>query len=73
MAQTLAWWKTTGTQRQGKKRDYRSRTTTWMEPSRAGGEKTAGTAFRPRQTYRRRREDLGDIGDKIRQKSRVGK
>jgi hypothetical protein len=51
-----------------KKLDYRSRTTTRRAPSIARGEKTAGTAIRPRQTHRRRREDLGNIGDKVRQK-----
>jgi hypothetical protein len=51
-----------------KKLNYRSRTTTRRAPSKAGGEKTAGTAIRTRQTYRRRREDLGDIGDKVRQR-----
>jgi hypothetical protein len=47
-----------------KKHDYRSHTTTRRTPSRARSEKTVGTVVRPRETYRRRREDLGDIGDK---------
>jgi hypothetical protein len=47
-----------------KKRNYRSHTTTRRTPSRARSEKTAGTVVRPRETCRRRREDLGDIGDK---------
>jgi hypothetical protein len=47
-----------------KKRDYRSHTTTRRTLSRARSEKTAGTVVRPRETYRSRREDLSDIGDK---------
>jgi hypothetical protein len=39
-------------------------TTTQRTPSRARSEETAGTAVRPRETYKRRREDPGDIGDK---------
>jgi hypothetical protein len=35
--------------------------------------KTTGTAIRTREAYRRRREDSSDIGDKTKQKSRVGK
>jgi hypothetical protein len=61
------------TQRQSKKLDYRNRTTTRSTPSRAGGEETVGTTIITRQTYRRRREDLGGIGDKVRQKNRVEK
>jgi hypothetical protein len=51
-----------------KKCDYRNRTTTLRAPSRAKGEKTTGTVVRPRQTYRRRREDFGDIGNKYTKK-----
>jgi hypothetical protein len=32
-----------------------------------------GTVIRPRETYMRRREDLGYIGDKNKKKSRVEK
>jgi hypothetical protein len=52
------------TERQRKKRDYRSHTTTRRTPSRARSEKIMGTTVRPKETYRRRREDPGDIGDK---------
>jgi hypothetical protein len=41
----------------------RSHTTTRRTPSRARSEKTMGTVVRPREIYRRRREDLGDIGE----------
>jgi hypothetical protein len=51
-----------------KKHDYKNRTTTRRAPSRARGEKTAGTVVRPRETYRRRRKDLGDIGNKYTKK-----
>jgi hypothetical protein len=47
-----------------KKRDYRSHTTTRRTPRRARSEETAGTAIRPRETYKRRRENSGNIGDK---------
>jgi hypothetical protein len=47
-----------------KKCDHGSHTTTRRTPSRARSEETAGIAVRPRETYRRRREDLGNIGDK---------
>jgi hypothetical protein len=47
-----------------KKRDYRSRTTTRRASSRASGKETAGTAVRPRGSYRRRKKDIGDIGSK---------
>jgi hypothetical protein len=52
------------TQRQGKKHDYRSRTITRRTCSRARGEETAGTAVRPRGSYKRREKDLGDISSK---------
>jgi hypothetical protein len=51
-----------------KKCDYRSRTTTRRAPSRARGEKTAGAVIRTREVYRRRGEDLGDIGNKYNKK-----
>jgi hypothetical protein len=35
-----------------------------MTSSRARGEETAGTAVRPRASYKRRRKDIGDIGSK---------
>jgi hypothetical protein len=47
-----------------KKCDYRSHTTTRSTPSRARSEETIGTTVRTRETYMRRREDSGDIGDK---------
>jgi hypothetical protein len=37
-------------------------------PSRAEGAKAMGTTIRTRQAYRRRREDLGGIGDKVLQR-----
>jgi hypothetical protein len=49
------------TQRQGKKRDYRSCTTTRRTSSRARSKETTGTAIRPRGSYRRRGKDLGNI------------
>jgi hypothetical protein len=51
-----------------KKCDYRSRTTTCRAPSRARSEKTAGAVIRTREVYRRRGEDLGDIGNKYNKK-----
>jgi hypothetical protein len=48
--------------------DYRSYTATRRTPSRAKSEETTGTAVRTRETYRRRREDSGDIGDKMNKK-----
>jgi hypothetical protein len=51
-----------------KKCDYRSYTATRRTPSRARREETTGTAVRTRETYRRRREDSGDIGDKTNKK-----
>jgi hypothetical protein len=47
-----------------KKRNYRSHTTTRRTPNRARSEETMGTDVRPRETYKRRREDPGDKGDK---------
>jgi hypothetical protein len=44
-----------------KKRDYKKCTTTRRPPSRARGEKTAGTVVRTREVYRRRGEDLGEV------------
>jgi hypothetical protein len=41
-----------------------SHTATQRTPSRARSEETAGTAVRTRETYRRTREDSGDIGNK---------
>jgi hypothetical protein len=52
----------------GKKHDYRNCTTTRRARSRARGEKTTGTVIRSRQTYRRRREDFGDMGNKYAKK-----
>jgi hypothetical protein len=50
-----------------KKLDYRNCTTTLSAPSRAGGEKSTGTAIRTRQADRRKR-DRGGIGDKVLQR-----
>jgi hypothetical protein len=54
-----------------KKYDYKNHAATQRTPSRTRSEETAGTAVRTRETYRRRREDSSDIGEKKEQKSRV--
>jgi hypothetical protein len=45
-----------------------SRTTTRRAPNRARGEKTTVAVIRTREVYRRRGEDLGDIGNKYNKK-----
>jgi hypothetical protein len=69
MAQNLGMMASYGEPKdKAKKRDYTSRTTIRRAPSRARGEKTAGIVVRTRGVYRRRGEDLGDIGNKYNKK-----